>query len=249
MPLFRRVLCMTACVLATVLPCRLPADDAATTRTATSSTATGKTPAENSPAGTPAAAQQITAEQAEFYRTRVAPLLVQHCFSCHGPKSGLKGGLFLGSRQDILTGGESGAAVNLQQPGDSLLLKAINHQSLEMPPKGKLPDEQIAILTRWVEQGIPIPAAAETKRPAAHRAPRGPEVTDEDRSFWSFRPVANPPVPAVRQPEKATSPIDRFILARLEAAGLELNPPASRHRRAALVKVAMACSCFVEGSR
>lgn len=227
MPLFRRVLCMTACVLATVLPGRLPADDTATT---TSSITTGETPAENSPAGKPAAAQQITAEQAEFYRTRVAPLLVQHCFSCHGPKSGLKGGLFLGSRQDILTGGESGAAVNLQQPGNSLLLQAINHQSLEMPPKGKLPDEQIAILTRWVEQGIPIPAAAETKRPAADHVPRRSVVTDEDRSYWAFRPVTNPPVPAVRQPEKTTSPIDRFILARLEAAGLGLNPPASRQQ-------------------
>ena len=179
-------------------------------------------------AARPAAAADV--DPGEFYRTRVEPLLRQHCYSCHGPASQVKGGLFLGSRGDILTGGDSGTAVNLKQPAESLLLKAVNYDTLEMPPKQKLPAAQIAILTRWVELGLPFPAAAETKRPATTETPHAPQVTAETRNFWSFRRVSDPPLPEVRHRQQVVSGIDRFLQARLEAAGIEPVPAAPKQQ-------------------
>ncbi len=110
-------------------------------------------------------AKKISAEDAKFYSEKVAPILAKHCFSCHGPDSELKGGLFLGARDAILEGGESGAAIDLDDPRGSLLVDAINYETYEMPPEEKLPEEQIKVLTKWVELGIPIPADAESERP------------------------------------------------------------------------------------
>ncbi|MDA1017977.1 MAG: PSD1 and planctomycete cytochrome C domain-containing protein [Planctomycetota bacterium] len=162
------------------------------------------------------------ATNAKFYREQVAPILTKSCFGCHGPKSEVKGGLFLGSRQDILKGGESGPAGNLKKSDASLFVDAINHRTLEMPPKKKLPAEQIAVLTRWVELGVPIPPDAETKRPEVHEKKKVPEVNEETKNFWAFRPVANPAAPQVKNAAWVTNGIDNFILAKLEAAGL--NP-------------------------
>ena len=159
---------------------------------------------------------------AKFYRAKVEPILVKSCFECHGPKSELKGGLFLGRRADILKGGESGPAVNLKKFRGSLFLDAINHQTFEMPPKEKLPAEQIAVLTRWVEMGVPIPADAETKRPQVHTKKKVPEVNEQTKNFWAFRPIAKPAFPKVKNAGWITNGIDNFVLAKLETAGL--NP-------------------------
>ena len=169
---------------------------------------------------------KISAEDATFYRDKVAPILTKQCFSCHGPQSDLKGGLFLGSRQSILEGGESGAAVDLKEPNSSLLVDAINYQTYEMPPEEKLSAEQIKILTRWVELGVPVPADAETVRPVVKKPV--PQVNDESKQFWSYLPVANPSVPEVEAKDWVRTPIDSFVLARLEAKGLAPNPPASK---------------------
>jgi mono/diheme cytochrome c family protein len=172
-------------------------------------------------------ARKVTAEEATFYRDKVAPILTARCFSCHGPESELKGGLFLGARAGILEGGESGAAVDLKEPKDSLLVDAINYQTYEMPPKEKLPADQIQVLTKWVEMGVPIPADAETERPASNKL-IPPKVTEETKQFWSFLPVANPEVPDVMDGDWVQNPIDHFVLAKLEQAGLAPNPRASR---------------------
>ena len=105
----------------------------------------------------PANAAPKNKQGEKFYREKVAPILAKNCFGCHGPKSKLRGELFLGSRAGILRGGESGPAVNLKEPDSSRLLDAINYRTFEMPPKKKLPKGQIDILTKWVKMGIPIP--------------------------------------------------------------------------------------------
>src|SRR5262249_55294058 len=109
----------------------------------------------------------------------------------------------------------------------SLLVKAVHYKdSPKMPPKGQLEPAQVAALTAWVKQGAPWPEAAAV-RPGA----KGPgfTVTPKDREFWAFRPVADPPVPAVQDRGWPRNALDHFVLARLEAA--KLRPVEAADRR------------------
>src|SRR3954447_14656992 len=96
------------------------------------------------------------ADDVAFYEKEVEPLLKANCLSCHGGESKIKGGLRLTSRADALKGGDSGVAVSLDKPGDSLLLKAVSYtdEDLKMPPKGKLSPAQIEVLSKWVTLGL-----------------------------------------------------------------------------------------------
>jgi mono/diheme cytochrome c family protein len=174
----------------------------------------------------PASGEEISAAAAKYYRQQVAPILAQNCMSCHGPDSKLKGDLFLGSRAGLLAGGESGPAVDLDNPSASLLLGAINYVDYEMPPKAKMSADKIAVLTKWVEMGVPIPNDAETTRPELKKT--APEVNDETKKFWSFQAIEKPHVPAVKNTKWSHTPLDNFILSRLEDAGLTPNAPADR---------------------
>jgi mono/diheme cytochrome c family protein len=177
----------------------------------------------------PAAQPQFTAQQLEFFEREVKPILVASCVRCHGAEKKLKGGLDLSKRDGLLKGGDDGPVISLEQPQESLLLAAINYQSYEMPPNGKLPQAQIDILTRWVKAGAPWPDA---ERGIVVR--HGPPVVDEAaRQFWSFRPVVRPAIPAVKDKAWVRNPIDAFVLAKLEEKGLQPAPPADE---AALVR-------------
>ena len=102
--------------------------------------------------------------------------MVNRCFECHGPGDKIKGGLRLTSRAAILAGGETGPAAEPGKPAASLLIEAVKYQGLEMPPKAKLPAEDIDKLARWVELGLPWPAGDTADRPAE---PRGQRVHDQ----------------------------------------------------------------------
>ena len=111
-------------------------------------------------------------------------------------------------------------------PRAALLIQAVRYeQEPKMPPKGKLQDREIEVLTRWVALGLPWPetkaaiAAAENTRPAPYRCAR---------RFWAFQPVKAVAVPAVRATSWARSPIDRFLLAALENQGLAPAEPADK---------------------
>jgi mono/diheme cytochrome c family protein len=157
-----------------------------------------------------------------FFVTRVQPILQAQCARCHGDQKA-RGGLRLVSRAALLEGGDRGPAVSLDRPAESLLLRAVNHKDLKMPPGGKLSVAQLDVLDRWVKMGVPWPKAVSTaKRPGP------PPVDEQARRFWSFRPVARPRVPKVKKAEWVRTPLDAFILAKLEAAGLRPAPPASK---------------------
>src|SRR4029077_4745194 len=126
----------------------------------------------------------------------------------------LKGGLHLDSRDGWMKGGDSGPAIVPGAPDDSLLIEAIRYQSLEMPPRGKIPESEIAVLERWVRMGAPDPRTG-----PAPRRPARPDL-DAGRSHWAFRPIAEPPVPCVKDTAWPRSDVDRFILAKLESEGL-----------------------------
>jgi mono/diheme cytochrome c family protein len=170
-------------------------------------------------------------DRAEFFEKKVRPLLVEQCQECHGPDK-QKGGLRLDSRAALLTGGDSGPAVEPGQPDKSRLVKAVQYTSdPRMPPKAKLTADQIGILTNWVRMGAPWPKSAAAARPAASTM----TVTAKDREFWAFRPVTTPPVPKVRDSQWAKTDIDRFILAGLEAKNLK--PVAAADKRTLIRRV------------
>jgi len=149
----------------------------------------------------------------EFFEAKVRPLLVNRCQSCHGG-SKAKGGLRLDSRATALTGGDTGPAIVPGKPGESLIVEAVKYgDDLKMPPKSKLPPEEIAILTRWVEQGAPWPVGRDSSPAGLVKAFN----LRERAGHWSLQPVKDTQPPEVKDQAWSINPIDRFLLAKLEA--------------------------------
>jgi mono/diheme cytochrome c family protein/cytochrome c553 len=182
----------------------------------------------------PPAPGKLDSADEEFFETRVRPLLVSKCLECHGAEKH-KGGLRLDARAAMLRGGETGPVVVPGKPEESPLIEAIRYAGdVQMPPKGKLKDEEIAALTEWVKLGAHWPESRPGINPrsvattAATADTATHSLTAKDRSFWSFQPARNPPPPLVQDGAWPVSPIDRFILARLEQDGLAPAPPADK---------------------
>jgi mono/diheme cytochrome c family protein len=169
-----------------------------------------------------AAPEKHAPEANEFFEKKVRPILIENCLSCHGPKK-QQGSLRLDNRVSALKGGDSGPVVVAGKPDESLLIKAIRHDGdLKMPPKGKLAADRVAALTEWVRMGAPWPDDA----PAGATKST---IADAREHHWSFRPVKKPEVPNVKNSEHVQTPVDSFILAKLETNSLSLSPPAERH--------------------
>lgn len=171
-----------------------------------------------------------------FFESKIRPLLVEHCHSCHSVKAGKKkGGLLLDSRQAFLTGGDNGAAMVPGKPAESLLLKAVSYQDpdLEMPPKERLSATQVADLTTWIAAGAPWPQEA---APKANSKDHDGPVAIDPKVHWAWSPIREVMPANVHDTAWAQTPIDRFILAKLESAKLKPAPEADRRtliRRAA----------------
>jgi cytochrome c553 len=169
--------------------------------------------------GARAEENRVARTPAETFEKSVRPVLSANCFTCHGPEK-QKGSLRLDSRQAMLSGGDSGPAIVPGHPEESLLVKAIHYaDEPRMPPKGKLPSDAIAALTTWIRQGAPWPNTDTQFRTAS--GSRDFKITPKDRAFWSFQPIADPPPPPVSDATWPKSPLDHFVLARLEANGLK----------------------------
>lgn len=165
----------------------------------------------------------VDAEQLKFFEQHIRPLLVENCFKCHGPEK-QSGGLRVDSLSALLAGGDSGPALQPGGPTESLLIEAINYGSYEMPPDGKLSDEQIALLTRWVEMGAPWPGDDGTQEVRT----AGREITADDRAFWCYQPLRHPATPQLERDDWSRTDVDRFILAALNDAGLAPQAEADR---------------------
>jgi mono/diheme cytochrome c family protein len=168
---------------------------------------------------------RATPEQVEFFEKSIRPLLVENCHECHASDK-QEGKLRLDSRDAAVKGGEFGPAVVPGKPEESWLVKAIGygHDDVQMPPKGKLPADKIEALTAWIKMGAPWPGS-QAVRPAA--AEREFKISEEDRSYWAFQPVQDPPLAEIGGTD-ASSPIDRFILARQREHGLAPVGPADK---------------------
>jgi mono/diheme cytochrome c family protein len=176
---------------------------------------------------TTAATRPSTDEEAlAFFESDVLPILKQNCFECHGGGDKVRAEFVLTNREDLLAGGESGPAIDLESPSESLLLSAINYDSYEMPPAGKLPQAEIDIMTRWVELGAPWKGDGFKPETVSHKR-EPPKVNEQTKQWWSYQKPQRPEPPAIDDPWISNS-IDQFVLAKLRNAELEPNPPASR---------------------
>jgi len=182
-----------------------------------------------------AAAPSFSPEEIDHFEKKVRPILARRCYECHSAQAKKpQAQLYLDRREAILAGGESGSAATPGEPEKSRLISAIRYdnEELQMPPDGKISDDEIALLTDWVRRGIPFP-----KTEAVAAARRTIDI-EEGRKHWAFQPVRVVGVPALadaeERPAEAGTPtnvqarIDAFILARLREAKLDPSPPASR---------------------
>jgi hypothetical protein len=172
-----------------------------------------------------AAVGDSKAQGIEFFERKVRPILAAHCYECHSATHKKRGGLLLDSRAGFLKGGDSGPVVAPGKVEDSLLIKAVRHADPEpMMPKGraKLTEELIADLEAWVKMGAPWPED------------KGGSIAlktfdlKERAKHWSLQPIQSPSPPPVNNKSWSKSPIDQFILAKLEAAGLQPAGPADK---------------------
>ena len=150
----------------------------------------------------------------EFFEAKIRPVLVQHCYECHSAAAKeIQGGLRLDSRPGLRKGGETGAAVVTGKPGKSLLMAALRHESIKMPPKGPLPAEVITDFANWIRRGAIDPR---DNPPTAREAARlsWQVLLASRRDWWSLKPVRAGAVPEVQDADWSMRPIDRFVLAR-----------------------------------
>ncbi|GBL28887.1 hypothetical protein EMGBS10_00370 [Opitutia bacterium] len=169
------------------------------------------------------AADEPTKEGLEFFEKNIRPIFAEHCYECHSIEKGAsKGGLILDSRDGMLKGGDQGPAVVPGNVAKSLLLLAVHYGDPEiaMPPKkkgGKIADAKIDALEKWVKMGAPAPAGNGNKLTG---------LTEKAKQHWAYLPLKAVTPPEVKNKAWVKGPIDAFVLAKLEAAGLVPNPPA-----------------------
>jgi hypothetical protein len=171
-------------------------------------------------------ASEFTVEQLDFFEREVRPLLVKRCYECHGDVGDeLKGGLRVDSRPALLKGGDTGAAIDVEHPAKSLLLDAIRYGEMyQMPPKSKLPANELAVLEKWILAKAPWPAEAVSSGATTKKF----DLEARKASHWAWKLIVRPSVPAVVDAAWPKSDIDRFILAKLEAVKLHPSKDADK---------------------
>jgi len=162
----------------------------------------------------------------EFFERRIRPVLVRECYSCHSAAATeIEGGLRVDSRAALRAGGETGPAVVPGRVSQSLLIAALEHRGLQMPPKKKLSKQVIADFKTWIQQGAVDPRDRAPTRDAA-ASESWTLVLSERRDWWSLQPVARVFPPVVEPSGWSKKPIDRFVLERLDEAQLVPAPDA-----------------------
>jgi hypothetical protein len=200
---------------------------------------TSPAPAPAKPAATPAAAApakpgiapvsatspEPTADEAKYFNAKVLPILRQRCYECHSHDAKkIKGGLVVDSRDGMRKGGDSGPAVVPHKLEASLIITSIHWDDpdFQMPPKEKLKDGDIKVFEEWVKMGAPDPRSS----PAGIGDQTA--IAAKSRDHWAFKPVQNPAVPEVKDKTWPKTPVDNFILAKLEAKGMKPSAPTDR---------------------
>jgi len=162
------------------------------------------------------------AEEEISFEKHIRPLFKAHCFHCHGEDGKREGKLDLRLRRTAVAGGETGPAILPGQPDASHLYQRIRDG--EMPPKGKLTDQEKSLVARWIAGGAVV------LRPEPEDPNAVGDITEAERTYWAFQPVRRPPLPIVANSSLLRSPVDAFLLEKLEAQQLSFAPAADRVR-------------------
>jgi hypothetical protein len=169
-----------------------------------------------------ASAQELTPAQTDFFENHIRPILADKCYKCHSTLAEkIKGGLLLDSREALLKGGDSGKAIVPGDPEASLLIKAVSYTDpdLQMPKDKKLADDEIAALEQWVKMGAPDPRTATADQR---------KWSDNKTNHWAWQPIKRVAIPEASDSDWCKTPVDNFILAKLDENGLKPNPPADK---------------------
>jgi hypothetical protein len=156
-------------------------------------------------------------EQLAFFEAKIRPLFIKHCFECHSTEAGKSsGGLLLDSKEGWSAGGDSGEVIEVGKPDESLLLESVRYSNpkLRMPPKYQLSEREIEDLEKWIEIGAPDPRASQVARKSYAID------WEKGKKHWAFQPISKPVVPQVQDTQWVRDDLDRFILAKIEAAGI-----------------------------
>ena len=163
---------------------------------------------------------KFSPEQLEFFERQVRPILVERCYECHSAQSKrLEGGLRLDYRQGLLEGGDSGASIDLENPDVSVLLDAIHYRGMEMPPDGKLPVEQIALLEKWVQDGAAWP---DEPIPESGKVAEEFDIDARMTRHWTWRPMQRLATPWKSDDRTSREPWDGWILKVAQREGLTI---------------------------
>ena len=168
----------------------------------------------------PTHGQELTTDELKFFEAKIRPVLIRECYGCHSNQSGnVRGGLRLDTRELMLIGGSSGPAIVPGDVEESLLFNAMMHEDFVMPPKRRLSDSIINDFREWIEMGAPDPRVNKISKVQS-------SITDDDidharENFWAYQAPEKVQPPNVRDGEWPATPIDHFILAGLEQAGIE----------------------------
>ncbi len=168
----------------------------------------------------------------KFFESKIRPVLVRKCYACHSRDAAkakkLKGKLLLDSKAGVLAGGESGPALVPGKPERSLLIEAIRHESLEMPPNERLSKHIIGDFVKWIEIGAPDPRDGQKFDLRAVDLQAG-------REHWAFRPLSDSALPKVRGEDWIRTSVDRFVLAKLQQQ--HMTPAEEADRRTLIRRV------------
>jgi cytochrome c553 len=185
--------------------------------------------ADDPPGAGPDHAAQMT-RGLEIFKKQVRAILVERCLKCHGGKR-TESGLDLSDRDRLLRGGEHGPVILPGKSSDSLLYQLIRRSREPFMPKGgkKLAENEIAAIALWIDCGAPF------DRPMTAQVVREPSWTERTvpsaaKEFWSFRPLGRSGPPAIKDAAHVRTPVDYFVMQKLEAAGLRPNPEADRRK-------------------
>ncbi len=183
-------------------------------------------------AAAPAQSQELAPADLEHFESKIRPVLVERCYQCHGADpERIRAGLALVDAEGLRAGGDSGAVIVPGAPDDSLLVEVLRYEGpIKMPPDGRLPAAVVADFERWITLGAPDPRATDTPVVAARSDSGGAYDFGPGREHWAYRSMARAEPPAVENEAWVRGPIDRFILARLEADGLAPVGPATKRQ-------------------
>ncbi len=164
-------------------------------------------------------------EAIDFFEERIRPVLIEKCYSCHSIMSETaEAGLLVDSRAGLLNGGDSGPAIVIGDAETSLIMDALQHQTLQMPPDQRLSNEIIQDFAKWIDQGMADPRVLDTSEtnPIGNSSPsKGLSVDPvESQTHWAFQVLQRPPVPEFSvgdtMAESIRNPIDAFVVAQLQ---------------------------------